>query len=63
MHEAMHAARLAMLEGAVCALLRECSEEQGGPDQIVIRAARTMDGETIDVEYITAGRQTWGESL
>lgn len=64
MVEAMHAARLAQLEGALCALLRECGEVSDAPDSIVVRAYTTFEGRTeIDVEYLRGGIAVSGESL
>lgn len=64
MQEAMHAARLAQLEGALCALLRECGEVSDAPDAIVVRAYSTFEGRVeIDVEYLKAGIGVSGESL
>lgn len=64
MHEAMHAARLAQLEGALCALLRECAEASDTPDTIVVRAYTTFESRVeIDVEYHKRGVAVAGESL
>lgn len=58
-------ARLAMLEGAVLALLRELANDgPDGFDGFTIRASNSFEGATvIDVEYIRAGRAVAGESL
>lgn len=60
--DVMHAARLAQLEGAACALLREFS---GGvdpdelPDGIVVR----LGPDSLDIEYTRGGRPVAGEGL
>lgn len=58
----MHAARLAQMEGAVCALLREASADHDVndiPDGIVIR----LDRDGLDIEYTRGGIPVGGEGL
>lgn len=62
----MHVARLAMLEGAACALLRELAQERGPEafDGFTLRCTQTFDGATVlDLEYTRGGRGMAGESL
>lgn len=60
----MHAARLAMVEAAVLALLREVSDEPGGPDRVEVSAHLTFEGRAeVEVQYLRAGRPHSGESL
>jgi hypothetical protein len=61
----MHAARLAMLEGALCSLLRECHEDDplDGPDAISVRASVSEGQTVIELEYLRAGVPLAGESL
>jgi hypothetical protein len=64
MEDAMHAARLAVLEGAVVALLREARQQDGGPDGLTVVALTEVDGfVSIDIEYTRDGVQIAGESL
>jgi len=58
----MHAARLANLEGAACALLRAASRDHDAndaPDGIVIR----LQGGEFDIEYTRGRFPIAGESL
>ena len=63
--EAMHAARLVMLEGALCALLREAAGVDGGPDGIKVEAFHDLQINelVIDIQYTRDGIQVAGESL
>lgn len=58
----MHLARLANLEGALCALLREAANDQEPneqPDGIAVR----LDQDGLDIEYTRAGLPVAGEGL
>lgn len=58
----MHVARLAQLEGALSALLREVAcdyEPNDQPDAIAVR----MDAEGLDIEYIRGGIAVAGEGI
>lgn len=58
----MHAARLAQLEGALLALLRESVanlDPNDAPDGVTAR----LDGDGLDLEYSRAGRPVAGEGL
>jgi hypothetical protein len=60
--EPMHAARLANLEGALCALLREAAsdhEPNDTPDGITVR----LDRDGIDIEYTRGDLPVAGEGL
>lgn len=60
--EPLHAARLAMLEGALCALLREAhagDEPYDWPNEIRV----TLGPLGIDIEYMQDGRPVGGEGL
>lgn len=60
----MHAARLAALEGAVLALLREAQQEQDGPDGLEVSVQLTFDGAvSIDLQWLSGGLPVAGESL
>jgi hypothetical protein len=62
MQKAMHAARLAMLEGALCALFREAMEVEDpneAPDGIVVH----MDANGLDIEYTRGGIPVAAEGL
>ncbi len=65
-NEPMHAARLANLEGAVCALLREAmntEDPNDAPDGITVRAYADDGQSVIEVEYTRGGIPVAGESL
>jgi hypothetical protein len=58
----MHLARLAQLEGALCALLREAAadhEPNEQPDGIAV----TLDADGVDIEYTRGGLPVAGEGL
>lgn len=58
----MHAARLAQLEGALCALLREAAgdhEPNDTPDGVIARLNR----EGLDLEYTRGGIVVAGEGV
>ncbi len=58
----LHAARLALLEGALLALLREASgdhEPNDIPDGLTVR----LDGDGLDIEYTRGGLPVGGEGL
>lgn len=58
--EPLHTARLANLEGALCALLRAASTAEDGydrPNEIRV----TLDAAGIEIEYLQDGRQVGGE--
>lgn len=60
--EPMHAARLAQLEGAMLALLREASAEHEAndtPDGLTVR----LDADGLDLEYTRGGMAVAGEGL
>ena len=60
--DALHAARLAQLEGAMCALLREAAADHDAndaPDGIVVR----MDVDGVDIEYLRGPMVVGGEGL
>ncbi len=58
----MHAARLAQLEGAACALLREAAADYDANDKPDgIRIVLNADG--LDIEYQRAGFPVGGEGL
>ena len=60
--QALHAARLAHLEGALCALLREAAADHDPnhqPDGISAR----MDVDGIEIEYTRGGLPVAGEGL
>ena len=60
MQEALHAARLAQLEGALCALLREGAIDDDPntvPDGLTVR----FDGQSIELEYTRGGIAVAGE--
>lgn len=62
MQHAMHAARLAMLEAGLLALLREASDGQPPndmPDSIIA----TMDADGIDIEYRRGPIAVGGEGI
>lgn len=62
MHQALHAARLAQLEGALCALLREAAADQHPnqqPDGVSVR----MDVDGVEIEYTRGGLPVAGEGL
>lgn len=59
-----HHARLVMLEAACLALLREASEEDGGPDGLLVHAQTMADGHVvIDLEFTRDGTTISGESV
>jgi len=58
----MHAARLANVEGALCALLREAAsdhEANDAPDAVSVR----LDQDGIEIEYTRGGIPVGGEGL
>lgn len=58
----LHAARLALLEGALLALLREAAgldDENDIPDGLSVR----FDGGAIDIEYLRGGFVVGGEGF
>ena len=60
--EALHLARLAQLEGAVCALLREAAigmEPNDQPDGVTVR----MHADGIDIELLRGSIAVAGYSL
>lgn len=62
MHEALQAARLAQLEGALCALLRSAAHDfdvNDMPDGIVVH----FNGDSIDIEYTRGGLPVGGEGV
>lgn len=64
MSDALHAARLVLVEAATLALLRESHDDHDQHDEIVIRAARDFHGQTtIDITYMTHGMPVGGEGL
>ena len=64
MSDALHAARLVLVEAAVLALLRESHDDHDQHDEIVIRAVRENQQETsIDITYIVRGLPVAGEGL
>lgn len=67
MHQAMHAARLAQIQGAVLGLLRDASEEEDGfqkPDGLTITATVDADHTVfIDLQWMVGTVPVAGESL
>lgn len=62
----LHAVRLAYLEGALCALLREASmtdDPNDAPDGVVVRAFVDAGQSCIEIEYTRGGIPVAGESL
>lgn len=62
MQEALHIARLALLEGALCALLRESrfgEDPNDQPDGISVH----LTDEGIDIVYTRAGVPVGGEGM
>lgn len=60
--EPMHAARLANLEGALCALLREAAQDldpNHQPDGVTAR----LDADGLDLEYTRGGMPVAGEGV
>lgn len=60
-HDAMQAARLAQLEGAVLALLRDAKDE--GFDGLTISATADDGQVVIDLSYMAGGMPVTGHSL
>jgi hypothetical protein len=60
-HDAMQAARLAVLEGAVLALLRGAQED--GLDGLTIEVSADDGQVVIDLQYTANGVPVTGESL
>lgn len=60
--EPMHAARLAMLEGALCALLREAAAEHE-PNDVPDSISVTLDGDGLEIEYRRGVMSVGGEGL
>lgn len=60
-HDAMQAARLAQLEGAVLALLRDAQDD--GFDGLTISAAADDGQVVIDLTYLAGGMPVSGSSL
>ena len=66
MQTAMHAARLANIENAICALLREAAtteDPNDAPDGITVRAYADDGQSIIEIEYTRGGIPVAGESL
>lgn len=64
MSDALHAARLVLVEASILPLLRETADDHDQHDEIVIRAARDFHGEiTIDITYMSHGMPVGGEGL
>jgi len=59
--DAMQAARLAQLEGAILALLRDAEED--GLDGLTVTAEADAGQVVIDLTYTAKGLPTAGESL
>lgn len=61
----LHAARLANLEGALCALLREAGIEDpnDAPDGLTVRAYVDEGQSVIELEWTRGGIPVAGESL
>lgn len=60
--EALHAARLAAVESALLALLREAAADldaNSQPDALAVR----LDADGIDIEYLRAGFPVAGEGF
>jgi hypothetical protein len=60
-HDAMQAARLAQLEGAVLALLRDAKDE--GFDGLTVSATADDGQVVIDLSYMAGGMPVTGHSL
>jgi hypothetical protein len=64
--QALHMARLANLEGAICALLREATQAEDPndtPDGLNVRVYVDAGQSVIDLEYTRGGIPVAGESL
>lgn len=59
--DAMQAARLAQLEGAILALLRDAEED--GLDGLTVTAEADAGQVVIDLTYMAKGQPVAGESL
>jgi hypothetical protein len=60
--EPMHAARLVLLEGALCSLLREAQsgeDASDAPDQITV----SLGPEGVEIQYWTRGLPVGGEGM
>jgi len=60
-HDAMQAARLAQLEGAVLAILRDAQDD--GIDGLTLSASADAGHVSIDLAYTVGGLPMSGESL
>lgn len=60
-HDTMQAARLAQLEGAVLALLRDAKDD--GFDGLTLTATADDDQVVIDLSYMAGGMPVSGHSL
>lgn len=58
----MHAARLANVEGAMCALLREAAADHE-PNDVPDGVSVTLDAHGIDITYTRGGLPVAGEGL
>lgn len=58
----LHAARLAMLEGALLALLREAAEDED-PNDMPDGISASFDGTSVEIEYTRGGIPVAGEGL
>jgi hypothetical protein len=60
----LHAARLAQLEGALCALLREAREPtEFHPNDVPDGITARLHGDVLDIEYTRGGMPVAGEVL
>jgi len=60
--EPMHAARLALLEGALLSLLREASDSDE-PNDLPDGVTVTLDGHGLSIDYTRGGMPVAGEGL
>lgn len=66
MHQAMHAARLAQIQGAILGLLRDANEDDDGfqkPDGLTITATADEGQVVIDLTYTSKGVPMAGQAL
>lgn len=60
--EPMHAARLANLESALCALLR-CAAQEYEPNEAPDSISVNLDADGLDIEYRRGGMPVGGEGV
>jgi len=62
-HDLMHLARLAALEGALLALLREAAENPFGDEPLADEITATLSPEGLDIAYLRHGNPVSGEGV